>query len=171
VIEADLSDPAAARAMVTEAIARLGRLDGLVNNAATIMRKSVLDLTDDDLRTVLAMNVGSYFACAQEVAWHLVARGAAGSIVMVSSVNQDLAVQGQAAYCASKGAVRQLAHMMALELAPHRVRVNLFAPGTVETDLNQHLLADAAFRTLREAPIPGGHVGAPGDMTGAAIFF
>lgn len=64
----------------------------------------------------------------------------------------------------------QLAKTMALELAPSAVTVNLIAPGTVETDLNRHLLADPAFRRLREDPIPMKRVASPEDIAGAAVY-
>lgn len=89
---------------------------------------------------------------------------------MISSVNQRLAVPEQAAYCASKGAVAQLARVMALELAVENITVNLIAPGTIETDLNRRLLSDPAFRKLREDPVPMRKLGQPEDIAAAAVY-
>ncbi len=89
---------------------------------------------------------------------------------MVSSVNQTLAVPGQALYCASKGGVMQLAKVMALELAPCGITVNPVAPGTIETDINRHLLADPAFRRPRLDPIPLARIGSPDDIAAAIAF-
>ena len=170
VLLADLADAIAARAMVRKAAERLGRLDVFVNNASAIVRKPVMELTDADLAHVLAVNLQGYFACAQEAARAMLQQGDGGRIVMVSSVNQLLAVPDQAAYCASKGGVMQLAKVMALELAGTGITVNLIAPGTIETDLNRHLLADPAFRRLREGPVPMGRLGRPEDIAAAAVY-
>lgn len=171
VLMADLSQPANGRQLVQQAIAGLGQLDILVNNAGTVIRKTFFEVTDDDFETLLAVNLKSYFACAQEAAAHMVQRRAHDArIIMISSANQQIVVRGQACYCATKGGVMQLARAMALELAEHNVTVNLVAPGTIETDFNRHLLQDPAFRRLREAPIPMGRVGSPEDIAGAVAF-
>lgn len=167
---ADLSDPSAARTVVRAVADRFGRLDILVNNASTIVRKRFLDLTDDDLRRVIDVNLGGYFASAQEATRLMLAHGDGGRVIMISSVNQRLAVPEQAAYCASKGAVAQLARVMALELAVENITVNLIAPGTIETDLNRRLLSDPAFRKLREDPVPMRKLGQPEDIAAAAVY-
>ena len=116
------------------------------------------------------MNLRGYFATGQEAARHMVARGAGGRIIMVSSVNQVTVNPGLAHYVATKGGVMQLARAMALELAPAGVTVNLIAPGTIETDLNRQALADPATRQARLARIPMRRLGQPEDVAGAAVF-
>jgi NAD(P)-dependent dehydrogenase (short-subunit alcohol dehydrogenase family) len=170
VLMADFSDPSAARGVVGETIARLGKLDILVNNTGFVVRKPFFELTDGDFDAMLAVNLRSYFAGAQEAARHMVARNFPGRIIMISSVNQQLVVRGQACYCATKGGVMQLAKAMALELAPYRITVNLIAPGTIETDFNRHMLTDPAFRKLREEPVPLGRLGSPEDIAAAAVY-
>ena len=170
VFTADLSRPEAARGLVNAAIAALGGLDILVNNAATVVRKPFLELSDEEFEGMIAVNLRGYFAAGQQAARHMAARGGPGRIIMVSSINQQVVVRGQSGYCATKGGVMQLAKAMALELAPHGITVNLIAPGTVETDFNRHLLADPAFRRLREDPVPQGRLGAPEDIAAAALF-
>lgn len=170
IVAADLATPDAARRMVDDAHRLFGRLDILINNAAAIVRRPLFELTDADLDTVLSVNVKAYFAAGQQAARHMVAASRPGRIIMVSSVNQDLVVEGQVAYCTSKGAVRQLARGMALELAPWGITVNIIAPGTIETDINRHLLADKSFRQARLAPIPLARIGTPADIGAAAVF-
>jgi NAD(P)-dependent dehydrogenase (short-subunit alcohol dehydrogenase family) len=129
-----------------------------------------LELTDAEWDRIHAVNLRGYFATAQEAARQMVARGAAGRIVMVSSVNQVTVNRGIAHYAAAKGGVMQLAKAMALELAPTGVTVNLIAPGTIETDLNRDFLAEAGNRRAKLGLIPMNRIGRPEDVAGAAVF-
>jgi NAD(P)-dependent dehydrogenase (short-subunit alcohol dehydrogenase family) len=169
-LEADLAEPAAARALVERAVQSLGALDVLVTCAATLSRVPFLELTDAEWDRVHAVNLRGYFVTGQEAARHMAARGAGGRIVMVSSVNQATVNRGIAHYAATKGGVMQLAKAMALELAPLGITVNLIAPGTIETDLNRAYLADAANRRAKLGPIPMARLGRPEDVAGAAVF-
>jgi NAD(P)-dependent dehydrogenase (short-subunit alcohol dehydrogenase family) len=93
-----------------------------------------------------------------------------GTIINISSVNQEIAGVNLTHYCSAKGGVRLLTRQMALELAPYNVRVNSIAPGLIETDLNRSDIASEEFRTYRLAMIPMGVIGTPQDVVGAAIF-
>ena len=171
VLPADFADPAAARGVVRGAADALGGLEILVANAATTLRKPALETVDVELLHLLTVNLVGPFACAQEAARGMIEREVEhGRILVVSSVNQALAVRGQLAYCASKGGVMQMAKVMALELAGTGITVNLLAPGTIETDLNRDLLADPGFRELRVGPVPMGRLGEPADVAEAAVF-
>jgi NAD(P)-dependent dehydrogenase (short-subunit alcohol dehydrogenase family) len=169
-LAADLADPAAARALVRRAAADLDGLDVVVCCAAVLSRVPFLDLTDAEWDRVHAVNLRGYFATGQEAARHMVARGAGGRIIMVSSVNQVTVNRGIAHYVATKGGVMQLARAMALELAPAGITVNLIAPGTIETDLNREFLAEPRNRQAKLGLIPMGRVGRPEDVAGAAVF-
>lgn len=170
VLLGDLSLPSAGRRLVADTIEAFGRIDILVNNASTIVRRPFLESTDDEFDTLLAVNLKAYFACAQAAAKAMLGNETGGRIVMVSSVNQMLAAHEQSLYCASKGGVMQLARTIALELAPLGITVNLVAPGTIETDINRHLLANPAFLKRRLDPIPMGRIGTPEDVAGAVSF-
>jgi NAD(P)-dependent dehydrogenase (short-subunit alcohol dehydrogenase family) len=167
---ADLSDPAAARRLVTDTIAALGRLDALVYSAGTLRRTPILEVSDAEWDYLHAVNLRGAFATAQEAARHMVARGGGGRIVIVSSVNQVTVNRGLVHYAATKGGLMQLAKGLALELAEHRITVNLIAPGTIETDLNRAVLADPEIRRKRLPTIPAGRFGQPEDAVGAALF-
>jgi NAD(P)-dependent dehydrogenase (short-subunit alcohol dehydrogenase family) len=93
-----------------------------------------------------------------------------GRIIMISSVNQAHANPDIAHYVASKGGVMMLARAMALELAAHDITVNLVAPGTIETDINRHMLADPEFRARKLAPVPMRRAGRPEDVAGAVVY-
>lgn len=169
-VEADMGDAKQARAAVRQAGESLGRLDILVCNAAKIQRKAFLEITDEDWASLHAVNLHGYFACAQEAARLMVAQGQGGRIIMVSSVNQAHANPDIAHYVASKGGVMMLARAMALELAGHAITVNLVAPGTIETDINRHMLADPEFRARKLAPVPLRRAGTPEDVAGAVAY-
>lgn len=166
----DLADPAAGRTLVRRAIDDLGALDVLVSCAAVLSRVPFLDLTDAEWDRIHAVNLRGYFITGQEAARHMVARGAGGRIIMVSSVNQVTVNRGIAHYAATKGGVMQLAKAMALELAPTGITVNLIAPGTIETDLNRDFLAEAGNRRAKLGLIPMDRIGRPEDVAGAAVF-
>jgi NAD(P)-dependent dehydrogenase (short-subunit alcohol dehydrogenase family) len=169
-LDADLAEPAAARALVGRAVEGLGALDVLVTCAAVLSRVPFLELSDREWDRVHAVNLRGYFATGQEAARHMAARGAGGRIIMVSSVNQVTVNRGLAHYAATKGGVRQLARAMALELAPAGITVNLIAPGTIETDLNRAFLGDAENRRAKLGLIPLRRLGRPEDVAGAAVY-
>jgi NAD(P)-dependent dehydrogenase (short-subunit alcohol dehydrogenase family) len=169
-LDADLAEPAAARALVGRAVEGLGALDVLVTCAAVLSRVPFLELSDREWDRVHAVNLRGYFATGQEAARHMAARGAGGRIIMVSSVNQVTVNRGLAHYAATKGGVMQLARAMALELAPAGITVNLIAPGTIETDLNRAFLGDAENRRAKLGLIPLRRLGRPEDVAGAAVY-
>lgn len=168
-VAADIADPQAARAAVRQAAASLGGLDILVFCCAVLLRRPFLETTDAEWQAVQAVNLAGAFACAQEAARAMV-RNRFGRIVLVSSVNEFAPNAGLAAYAASKGGLKMLARVMALELAPHGITVNLLAPGTVETDFNRAALADPAWREAKQRLIPAGRIGQPPDIAAAIAF-
>ncbi|MGR3453424.1 SDR family NAD(P)-dependent oxidoreductase [Pseudooceanicola sp.] len=169
-VKADMGDAEAARRAVRQADEALGGIGVLVCNAARIQRKPFFEITDADWDALHAVNMHGYFACGQEAARLMVKRGGGGRIVMISSVNQAHANPDIAHYVASKGGVMMLARSMALELAASGVTVNLVAPGTIETDINRHMLADEDFRTRKLAPVPMGRAGTPEDIADAVAY-
>ena len=126
----DLSDPDAARACVE----RLDRIDALVANAGTTVRAPVLDLTLEDWRRVLDLNLTSVFVLAQAAGLRMVEQGS-GAMVLIASQLSFFGGVNASAYAASKGGVAQLTKALSNELAPRGVRVNAVAPGWVETEL------------------------------------
>lgn len=113
-----------------------------MNTAAAITRKPFLDITLDDWDGVHRVDLRAYFVTGQWVAREMVRRGHGGNIINVASVGSLVATREQVHYCAAKGGVLMLTRGMAVELAPHGIRVNAISPGTIETDFNRHLLAD-----------------------------
>ena len=126
----DLSDPEVARACVE----RLDRIDALVANAGVTVRTPVLELTLEDWRRVLDLNLTSVFVLAQAAGRRMVEQGS-GAMVLIASQLSFFGGVNSSAYAASKGGVAQLTKALSNELAPQGVRVNAVAPGWVETDL------------------------------------
>ena len=159
----DLCDPVAARA----AVERLERVDGLVANAATIVRAPVLELELEDWRRVIDLNLTSVFVLAQAAARRMVSEGG-GSIVLLGSQLSFFGGVRAAAYAASKGGVAQLAKALSNELASQGVRVNCVAPGWIETEMTAGL--GAARRADVDARLPAGRWGTPEDVADVIAF-
>ena len=159
----DLSDPQAARA----AVERLERIDALVANAGTIVRKSVLDHTLEDWQRVLDLNLTAAFVVAQAAASRMVEAGG-GAIVFTASQLSFSGGVNSASYAASKGGVAQLTKALSNELAGRGVRVNAVAPGFIETDLTS-TMEDWKRREIGER-IPIGRWGQPEDVAGAVAW-
>lgn len=159
----DLRHPEAALA----AVERLDRIDALVANAGTIVRKSALDHTLDDWRRVLDLNLTSVFVLAQAAARRMVEQGG-GSIVLMASQLAFFGGVNACSYAASKGGVVQLAKALSNELAGRGVRVNAVAPGWIETDMTSTL--EGWKRAEVSARIPMGRWGRPEDVAGAVAW-
>ena len=165
----DVTQPDRAAALVDDAVAELGGLDVLVNNAGIMSTTPFLELDAEEWERVLRTNLTGYFLVGQAAARHMVANGG-GAIVNVSSTRQTQAWPGSTAYASSKGGIAMLTRSMALELAPLGVRVNSIAPGTFVTDLNRHYLTDPEFKAKRVATIPAGRYGDLDEVVGAVVF-
>ena len=169
VFQGDFSSPETARAVVRDAATALGGLDVLVFCCARLLRRPFLETTDAEWRKVHEINLAAAFAAGQQAARLMLDQGR-GRIVFISSVNEFAPNAGLAAYAASKGGLKMLARVMALELAPHGITVNLVAPGTIETDFNRAALADPAWRAAKQALIPARRIGTPSDIGGVVAF-
>ncbi|MDL2355394.1 MAG: SDR family NAD(P)-dependent oxidoreductase, partial [Pseudomonadota bacterium] len=131
---ADVSQKADVDAMIAATLLAFGRIDILINNAGVTHAADFLDLHEDDFDRVLRINLKSMFLCGQAAAREMV-KQQSGSIINMSSVNSELAIPNQVPYVVSKGGVNQLTKVMALNLAPHGIRVNGIGPGTILTEL------------------------------------
>lgn len=155
---------------VDDALGRLPAVDVLVTSAGGNVPEPFLDVTPQHLDALLALNVKGTFLAAQAAARRMVAAGTGGAIVTVSSQMGHVGAPNRTVYCATKHAVEGLTKAMAVELAPHAIRVNAVAPTFVETPMTTPFLADAAFRADVERRIPLGRVGRPEDVAGAVVF-
>jgi len=132
----DVADEAAVAAHVAEVVARAGRIDALVNNAGGAAMNAFLLTPGSVAESLMRQNYLGAFLLSREVAKVMV-RQRGGRIVNLSTVAVPLALEGEAAYVASKAAVEALTKVLAAELAPHGIRVNAVGPGPVDTALTR----------------------------------
>jgi NAD(P)-dependent dehydrogenase (short-subunit alcohol dehydrogenase family) len=168
----DVRDSASVAAGVGAAVAAFGGLDVAVANAATMTPMATVDtLAEADWRNALDVNLTGAFLTCKHALPHLRARGG-GSLILVASQMGRVAYEGQAAYCATKGALLQLAKVMALDHAADGVRVNTLSPGgTATRRLARRFgnLDDAEARW--GAPMhPLGRLGRPEEIAAGAVF-
>ncbi|MFE2383776.1 SDR family oxidoreductase [Streptomyces misionensis] len=143
---------------VDELCDTLGRVDVLVNNAGTGTSTPYLDLTLEDVRRVLDVDLVGPFLCGQRAARHMIRQGDGGRIVNVTSVHEHQPRVGSAPYCAAKGGLGLLTQVMALELAEHGITVNAVAPGEIATPMTGQ--EDTDVHGVRRPGVP---LGRPGD--------
>lgn len=153
-----------------EAVAAMPRLDVLVNNAGTNEPQACLDVTEAAFDRLFLLNVRAAFFMAQAAARRMRADGTKGSIVNMSSQAGHVAIKDRAVYCATKHAMEGFSKAMALELAPHGIRVNTVAPTFIATPMTGPFLAEGSFAEYVRARIPMGGVGAPADVAGAVVY-
>lgn len=165
----DIGNPESARQLVETVEQELGPIDVLINNAAAFSRSHFLKVTLDELDSVLNTNIRGLYYLSQLAATEM-AKRKRGTIIHVSSILAQHAVQNRTAYCASKGAVEALTRAMALDLTPFNIRVNAISPGLIQTDAMLNGFSDPELLAEVQRHIPGGHFGNPEDIANAALF-
>jgi glucose 1-dehydrogenase len=138
-----------------EAREAFGGLDLLVNNAGVEAPYELVDMPLEEWNRVITVNLTGVFLASREAARIMRADDVAGTIVMVSSVHEQIPWMKFSHYCASKGGVKLFAQSIARELAPHGIRVVSVAPGAIETPINRDVLddPDAKREVLEEIPL------------------
>ncbi len=172
---ADVGDYGQAERMVRDVLARFGRIDVLVNNAGVVTRHPILDVPLEEWDRVVRTNLYGCFHCSRLVGRHMVERGGGGKIVSISSIHGRVAKAGMGPYCATKAAIELFSKQLAVELAPHRINVNVVASGTIITEINLPLYqstapADVQKRTAVLQRVPWGEIGRPEDIGHAVAF-
>ena len=157
-------------AAVKTAIAAQAPFDILVNNAGTNRPAPFVDVTVEDFDFVFELNVRAAYFVAQAVARALVAAKKPGSIINMSSQMGHVGGPTRTVYCATKHAMEGFTKAMAIELAPHKVRVNTLAPTFIETPMTRPFFQNEAFRKDTLARIKLGRLGQLEDLTGAIVF-
>jgi NAD(P)-dependent dehydrogenase (short-subunit alcohol dehydrogenase family) len=168
-VQADVAGLDAVRAMVASVEEGLGPVDILVNNAGIFPRVPFLDMGENDWDHVLDVNLKGSCFCAQAVAKAMVAAGRHGSIINLTSGAAFRGSPRGLHYCASKGGVLSMTRQMALELAPHRIRVNAIAPGLTDTAQPRYGSTEDEIAASGRA-IPLGRIAEPEEIARAAVF-
>ncbi len=172
-LTADVAERTTAEAVAAAAIDRFGRLDILVNDAASYPDGTLLEMTPYDWDRVFRVNVTGSFMMMQAFAKSLAASASSGSIVSISSGSARSPRPGGAAYSASKAALETMSKVFAMELGEHGIRVNVVAPGYIDVRGWSDAYPDRAPDDLRAAlvrAIPLGVAGDPRDIAGAVLF-
>jgi glucose 1-dehydrogenase len=167
----DVSRKAEVDAALDSALAALGRVDALVNNAGIFKAADFLDIQEADWDAVIAVNLKGSFLVGQAVARAMKAGGRGGAIVNMSSVNGVMAIPSIASYNASKGGIDQLTRVMALALVGQGIRVNAVAPGTIATELAKNAVLtseEAKARILMRTPMK--RLGDPAEIADAVAY-
>lgn len=150
--KADTADLTAVKQMFRDVVKEFGKLDVLVNNAGVVDDAYLLMIREDSLTRSLDINIKGYFHCAQQAALKMLSKRS-GKIINISSVSSVLAVEGQAVYSATKGAVNSMTAVMAKELAPKGITVNAVAPGFIATEMMDAIPEELKAKYLEQVPM------------------
>jgi glucose 1-dehydrogenase len=175
--QADVSSDEQVAGMFKRMVDEFGTIDILVNNAGLQRDAAFHEMTLTQWNTVLSVNLTGQFLCAREAVREFLRRGiipsvscAAGKIICMSSVHQEIPWAGHANYATSKGGIKLMMESLAQEVAPHRIRVNGIAPGAIRTPINT-----AAWQTKEAYDqlmtlVPYGRIGEPEDIARVAVW-
>jgi glucose 1-dehydrogenase len=176
-IQADVSDERQVQMMFDEAIAKLGTLDILINNAGLQQDAPFHEMTLAQWSRVISVNLTGQFLCAREAVREFKRRGvrqdvscAAGKIICVSSVHEVIPWAGHVNYAASKGGVMLMMKSIAQEVAPLRIRVNSICPGAIRTPINMQAWDTAQHYDELMKLIPYKRIGEVEDIGRAAVW-
>lgn len=167
-IHADVSNPTEAGRLVAETVSRFGALDVLVVNHGIWKRASIDAMTPEQWEETLRINLGGAYAVCHHAARHMIPRKT-GAMVLISSTSGQRGEAHYSHYSATKGGLLSLTRSLALELAPHGIRVNGVAPGWVLTDMTrEELEGPEGANAVR--PIPLRRAGTPEEIAGPIAF-
>ena len=166
-LQADLSDPTQAEEAVAKAIAHLGYIDVLVNNAGISQIKLFTDLTQEDWTSMMDTNLNSVFYVTKPVAKQMIARQE-GRIVNIGSMWGKVGASCEVHYSASKAGLRGLTRALAKELGPSHITVNCVEPGVIETEMNGALTEEIKASLCEETPLC--RMGTPEEVAHAVCF-
>jgi NAD(P)-dependent dehydrogenase (short-subunit alcohol dehydrogenase family) len=165
----DLADDGAAERIVSEAIDRLGGVDVLVNNAAVNRRMPMLEMDPATWDWITRINMRLPYFLSQRAAGAMIEQGRGGSIVSISSLNVEYALEHVSVYGVAKAGLSQLTRHMALEWAEHGIRANAIAPGFMDTPLAAPIWADPDMSRWIFNRVPLERAGQPRELVGACL--
>jgi len=169
-IQCDVGKIEEGQRFIAAAVAQLGKLDVLINNAGLERRADFWDVTEGDFDAVLNVNLKGLFFLTQAFVRHRMQSKSGGKVINISSVHEELPFPHFASYCASKGGVKMLTRNLSIELAPLGITINSIAPGAIETPINKNLLNDPAKLNALLQNIPLKRLGEPSDVASLASF-
>jgi NAD(P)-dependent dehydrogenase (short-subunit alcohol dehydrogenase family) len=170
-IQLELRSAASAEQAVAAGVEALGGLDVLVNNAAITARTPAVDIKLEEWEDVYRVNTTGALLVSQQMARHLLATKRTGCIINIASAHGLVGFPQRLSYGTSKGALIQMTRMLAIEWAPHGIRVNAIAPGTVETpSRTEFFAANPAAREAMTRRVPVGRFAVPDEVAAMARY-
>ncbi len=176
-IQGDVSQEEDVLHMFQTVKAQYGTLDILVNNAGIQKDNPFIEMSLDDWNKVIAINLTGQFLCTREAIKEFLQRGvvpdrscAAGKIICMSSVHEEIPWAGHVNYAASKGGIKLMMESVAQEYAPQKIRVNSIAPGAIKTPINREAWETPEAREKLLQLIPYQRIGEPEDIGKAAVW-
>ena len=168
-VQADVAEMESVEKMVADTAAELGSLDHYVSNAAYSDRELMLNADLEDFRRTVDVTMWGAFFGVRTAARQMVSEGSGGSIAVVSSPHAVLAIPTAMAYNMSKAAIDHMARTAAIELAPHRIRVNIVHPGWIDTPGERKFFSEEQIEEGGKA-LPWGRLGKPEEIGNAIAF-
>jgi NAD(P)-dependent dehydrogenase (short-subunit alcohol dehydrogenase family) len=168
-IDGDTGDSASVDELAQVAIRELGGIDIWINNAAGLLVRPFLELTDADWHGLLAANLHGYFYGCRAAARRMVEQASGGRIINVSSAADVQPLAEAVPYITAKGGIVAMTRSLALDLAPHAITVNAIAPGATDTAINATAYTPEVRRVYAER-IALGHIAEPAEIADATVF-
>jgi NAD(P)-dependent dehydrogenase (short-subunit alcohol dehydrogenase family) len=170
-VQTDVTNSSSVKGMVQEVVKKHGRIDCIVNNAGICRNTPSENVSDDEWRLVMSVDLDGVFYCCREVGKHMLERGA-GSIVNIGSMSGIISnrPQPQSAYNAAKAGVIHLTKSLAGEWAARGVRVNSISPGYIGTPMTKLGLETPEWREAWLTSTPMGRLGEPAEVAAVAVF-
>jgi len=165
----DVASYTAVDALVQRTIRELGRLDIVVNNSGVAKVAPLVEMTPEDWRFMLDVNLTGVFNGCRAAAPHLIAQKS-GKVINVASVLGQVGLPGYTVYGATKGGVIALTRALGVEWARHNVQVNAIAPGWFETDMTHEAFADPAINQRLTRDIPARRIGRADEIGPLAVY-
>jgi glucose 1-dehydrogenase len=169
-IGADVSKPDDVRKMVAAAVERYGKLDIMVNNAGIEEQHPFVEMPLEVYEKTIAVNLTGTWLGSQLAAQQMIKQQRGGRIINISSIHEEITMPTNAAYCASKGAIRMLTRTIAVELAPYGITVNDVCPGAIDTPIDAPVKRDPQKMQTLLSEIPMRRMGRPEEIAQLCVY-
>ena len=169
VLQGSTGDPAHVDELAAKAVKAWGGIDVWVNNAARLMVKPFLEMTDEDWHGLLAANLHGYYYGCRAAIRQMLEQGGGGRIINVTSVVDIQPIAELSAYVTAKGGILGLTKTLAVEFGPHGITVNALSPGATDTPLNQVAYTPQVRKNYNER-IPLAHIASAEEIADPIVF-
>ena len=169
VIQTDITRRADVDNLVQKVIDEFGHIDIMVNNAGVLLKSPFLELSEEVWDKTIDTDLKGYYFCCQAVGRRMVEQKS-GNIINIASGLATKAAPLVGVYCAAKAGVLMMSRVMAVELAPYNIRVNVISPGLLKSDMTEYAWSDPEVLKPIAAARPLGRIAEPSDIAGAAVF-